>query len=125
MTIRYHNTNTGDVVEREQEDARLEALPNWERIGSDETPEPVRPEGVLSRPQASPGSAPTDPDSLRAREQAKAEEQQEDAGKPPAKSASKETWVDYALKRAVSDEEREEIPQLTRDMLAAKYGEGA
>ncbi|WP_318202960.1 hypothetical protein [Streptomyces sp. SCL15-4] len=123
--IRYRNENTGDVVERDAEDARLEALPNWTRLRDDETPGPVRPDGVLSRPQASPGTAPTDPDSPRAREQAEAEEQQEDAGDPPAKNANKDVWIDYALKRAVSDEEREEIPQLTKELLIAKYGEEA
>ncbi|MET8765474.1 hypothetical protein [Streptomyces sp. NPDC004658] len=120
--IRYRNENTGDVVERENEDARLEGLANWERLRDDETPGPGRPEGVLSRPQASPGTAPTDPSSPRAQEQAKAEEQQEEAGDPPAKSASKGEWVEYALKRAVSDEERQEIPQLTKELLIAKYG---
>ncbi|MEV4335760.1 hypothetical protein [Streptomyces sp. NPDC049590] len=123
--IRYRNENTGDVVERENADARLEALANWERLVGDEQPEPARTDGILSRPQASPGSAPTAPDSPRGQAQAKTEEQQEEAGKPPAKSASKETWVDYALKRAVSDEEREEIPQLTKELLIAKYGEEA
>ncbi|MFE9906416.1 hypothetical protein [Streptomyces achromogenes] len=116
--IRYRNENTGDVVERESTDARLEALANWERLVGDEQPEPARADGILSRPQASPGSAPTAPDSPRAREQ-------KDAGGPPAKNANKDVWIDYALKRAVSDEEREEIPQLTKELLIAKYGEEA
>jgi hypothetical protein len=121
--IRYHNTNTGDVVERDNADARLDMLPNWERLDSDEAPEPVHPDGVLSRPQASPGTAPTDPDSPRGRAQAEDEKQQEDAGDPPARSATKDAWVEYAEKRAVSDEERTEIRTLTKELLIAKYGE--
>lgn len=31
----YRNHNTGDVVERDDRDPRLEALDNWERIGDD------------------------------------------------------------------------------------------
>ena len=121
--IRYHNTNTGDVVERDNADARLDMLPNWERLDSDEKPEPTRPEGVLSRPQTSPGTAPTDPDSPQAEAQREAEEQQEEAGDPPARSANKDAWMEYAAKRAVSDEERAEIPGLTKELLIAKYGE--
>lgn len=119
--IRYRNDNTGDVVEREHEDARLEMLPNWRRLDEDEQPGPVRPDGVLSRPQASPGATLTD--SPQAEAEREFEEQQEEAGEPPAKSASKDTWVEYALARAVSDEERQEIPGLTKDMIIAKYGE--
>ncbi|WCN06062.1 hypothetical protein [Streptomyces sp. M92] len=121
--IRYRNHNTGDVVERRQEDARLEMLPNWERLAGDEKPGPVEADGVLSRPQASPGAAPTDPESPQAETEREFAEQQEEAGDPPAKSASKEAWVEYAQARAVSDEERAEIPSLTKDMLIAKYGE--
>lgn len=125
--IRYHNKNTGNVVDREKADARLDMLPNWERLsdgeGSDAKPGPVRPDGVLSRPQAAPGTAPTDPDSPQAEAEADFKEQQEEAGDPPAKSAGKDVWIDYAEQRAVSDEERAEIPSLTKDMLIAKYGE--
>ncbi|MFE6354375.1 hypothetical protein ACFVOO_16255 [Streptomyces rochei] len=121
--IRYRNHNTGDVVEREYEDARLEMLPNWERLADDEKPGPARPDGVLSRPQTSPGTALTDTESAQAETEAEFAEQQEKAGDPPAKSASKDAWVEYALARAVSDEERGEIPSLTKDMLIAKYGE--
>ncbi|MFE2457513.1 hypothetical protein [Streptomyces sp. NPDC059402] len=121
--IRYRNKNTGDVVEREHENARLEMLPNWERLAEDEKPDRVEPDGVLSRPQASLGAAPTDSDSPQAEAEAEFKEQQEEAGDPPAKSASKDAWVEYAEARAVSDEERAEIPSLTKDMLIAKYGE--
>ncbi|WP_394434513.1 hypothetical protein [Streptomyces sp. SGAir0957] len=124
--IRYRNHNTGDVVERSQKDARLEMLPNWERLGKDEKADaPVERDGVLTRPQASPGTAPTDPDSPQAETEAEFKAQQEEAGDPPAKSASKDEWVSYAEKRAVSDQEREEIPGLTKDMLIAKYGESS
>ncbi|HZF92073.1 hypothetical protein [Streptomyces sp.] len=123
--IRYHNHNTGQVVERETEDARLEALDNWQRLEGDETPEPTAPDSVLKRPQTAPGTALTDTEGPRAAVEEEFKEQQEEAGDPPARSASKDTWIEYALKRAVSDEERQEIPGLTKDMLIAKYGEGA
>lgn len=112
--IRYHNKNTGDVVEYEHADARLDMLPNWERLTSDEQPDPVHPDGILDRPQASPGVAATEAsdEDLTAQE----------ADKPPARSASKETWQEYATEHAVSDEEREEILSLTKDILVAKYG---
>ncbi|MFF8656821.1 hypothetical protein [Streptomyces huasconensis] len=123
--IRYHNTNTGDIVEREKADARLDMLPNWERLDRDETPEPPTPDSVLKRPQASPGTALTSTEGPRAAAEEEFKEQTEEAGKPPSKSASKETWAEYAHKRAVSDQEREEIPGLTKEMLVAKYGEGS
>ncbi|MEU0332225.1 hypothetical protein [Streptomyces sp. NPDC006193] len=123
--IRYHNSNTGEVVEREQQDARLEALSNWERLEGDEQPGEVTPDSVLKRPQTAPGTALTSTEGPRAAAEAEYKEQQEEAGDPPAKSAPKDAWIEYALKRAVSDEERQEIPQLTKDMLVAKYGEGA
>jgi hypothetical protein len=37
--FRYRNTNNGDVVEYEHPDARLEMLPNWERLGAEAAPE--------------------------------------------------------------------------------------
>lgn len=124
--IRYRNHNTGDVVERSSEDARLEMLPNWERLGDDEKADPaVERDGVLTRPQASPGTVATDPGSPQAEAEAEFKEQQEEAGDPPAKSAPKDEWIAYAEKRAVSDQEREEIPGLTKDMLIAKYGESS
>ncbi|MFJ8146041.1 hypothetical protein ACIQ6R_13305 [Streptomyces sp. NPDC096048] len=121
--IRYHNTNTGDVVEREHADTRLDMLPNWERLDADETPEAPTPDSVLKRPQTSPGVALTSTEGPRATAEEEHHEQQEDAGEAPDRSASKETWVEYALKRAVSDEERAEIPSLTKAVLIAKYGE--
>lgn len=121
--IRYHNTNTGDIVEREHKDNRLEMLPNWERLDADETPEEPTPDSVLRRPQISPGTALTSTEGPRAAAEEEHREQQEEAGEAPDRSASKETWVEYALKRAVSDEERTEIPSLTKAVLIAKYGE--
>ncbi|MBZ6250568.1 hypothetical protein KVH27_19570 [Streptomyces olivaceus] len=127
MTIRYHNRNTSDVVERERADARLEMLPNWERLsdedGNDAKPGPIEPDGVLTRPQASPGVALTSTEGPRAAAEEEHREQQEDAGDPPDRSASKDAWIEYAQKRAVSDEERAEIPSLTKPVLIAKYGE--
>ncbi|MGX1222001.1 hypothetical protein [Streptomyces ambofaciens] len=120
---KYRNHNTGDEVEYDHPNRRLEMLPNWERLDGDEEPEPVDPSSVLDRPQAAPGTAPTDPDSPQAAKEREYKEQQEEAGDPPAKSASKDAWVEYAEARAVSDEERAEIPSLTKDMLIAKYGE--
>ncbi|MEU7400006.1 hypothetical protein [Streptomyces sp. NPDC044948] len=123
--IRYHNQNTGDVVEREHADARLDMLPNWERLDSDETPEAPTPDSVLKRPQASPGVALTSTEGPRAVAEEEHREQQEEAGDAPDRSAPKDAWVEYALKRAVSDEERAEIPSLTKAVLIAKYGENA
>ncbi|MEU9557982.1 hypothetical protein [Streptomyces fumanus] len=123
--IRYHNSNTGEVVEREQEDARLEALANWERLEGDETPDAPTPDSVLKRPQTAPGTALTSTEGPRAAAEEEYREQQEDAGDPPDRSASKDAWIEYAQKRAVSDEERAEIPSLTKSVLIAKYGEGA
>lgn len=48
MTYRYRNANTGDEVEYQHPDARLEMLPNWSRIAAPEpvqAPEPVTPVG--------------------------------------------------------------------------------
>jgi hypothetical protein len=51
---RYRNTNTGDVVEYDHPDVRLEMLPNWERLGADTTPEPDGPaSGQEGRPAKS------------------------------------------------------------------------
>ncbi|MCX4827183.1 hypothetical protein OG746_26685 [Streptomyces sp. NBC_01016] len=36
---KYRNNNTGDVVEYEHPDARLEMLPNWERLDTEAAPE--------------------------------------------------------------------------------------
>jgi len=78
--IRYRNANNGDVVKRQHPDARLEMLPNWERLASGEKPYPDR-------------------------------------------SASKDEWQAYAQMRAGSDEERAEIPTLTKAVLIERYGE--
>ncbi|MEU9640942.1 hypothetical protein [Streptomyces sp. NPDC048188] len=121
--IRYHNTNTGDVVEREHADNRLDMLPNWERLDANETPDAPTPDSVLKRPQTSPGVALTSTEGPRAAVEEEHREQQEEAGDPPDRSASKETWAEYAHKRAVSDEERAEIPSLTKPVLIAKYGQ--
>ncbi|MEV8353192.1 hypothetical protein ACFVTT_34005 [Streptomyces niveus] len=121
--IVYVNENNGDTAERTKPDARLEMLPNWRRLEGDEEPGPVAPDGVLKRPQASPGTVATDPGSPQAQAESEFKEQQDEAGDPPAKSASKDAWIEYAEARAVSDQEREEIPSLTKDMLIAKYGE--
>ncbi|MDT0409948.1 MULTISPECIES: hypothetical protein [Streptomyces] len=112
--IRYRNENNGEVVEREKPDARLDFLTNWERLEDGETPGPVKPDGVLSRPQVSPGVAEQD---------ATDEELEErEADEPPARSASKAEWQEYARERAVSDEERAEVDTLTKELLVAKYG---
>ncbi|WP_043256122.1 hypothetical protein [Streptomyces sp. Tu6071] len=112
--IRYRNENNGEVVERQEPDARLDFLPNWERLEDGEEPGPVRPDGVLSRPQASPGVAEQDATDEELEERA--------ADEPPARSASKAEWQEYARERAVSDEERAEVDTLTKELLVAKYG---
>lgn len=37
--FRYRNANNGDVVEYPHPDARLEMLPNWERLGAEAAPD--------------------------------------------------------------------------------------
>jgi hypothetical protein len=51
MTYRYRNDNTGDEVEYAHRNARLEMLPNWQRIAdpAPETP-PEQPSGPPVRP---------------------------------------------------------------------------
>lgn len=43
--------------------------------------------------------------------------------KPPARSANKDTWVDYALTRARDDDEADAIREMTKDQLVDTYGE--
>ncbi|MEV7793418.1 hypothetical protein AB0O68_15705 [Streptomyces sp. NPDC087512] len=64
--IRYRNANNGDVVERQHPDARLEMLPNWERL------EEPAPSGASKRPRNSPATKPA------------AVEEQEKGGEDPA-----------------------------------------
>lgn len=44
---KYRNDNTGDIVEYDEPDPRLEALPNWQRI---DEPEP-KPAPAKKAPQ--------------------------------------------------------------------------
>ncbi|MCQ6250910.1 hypothetical protein [Streptomyces malaysiensis] len=97
--IRYRNSNTGDTVERPEPSARLERLPNWERLDTpEETPAP-----------ATGGGGPSGPE----------------ADKPPARSASKAEWQEYARSQAKDSDENDAIDGMTKDQLVEQYGGGS
>lgn len=89
---KYKNSNTGDVVDYEHPNARLEMLPNWRRIDGTE-PEPEKPQ--------EPPAAPVE---------------------RPAKAAPKGDWQAYARARAQDSDEAAEIDGLTKDELITLYG---
>ncbi|WP_086705597.1 hypothetical protein [Streptomyces antimycoticus] len=94
--IRYRNSNTGDVVERPEPSARLERLPNWERL---DTPK---------APAGGGGGSPSGPE----------------ADKPPARSASKAEWQEYARSHAEDSDENDAIDGMTKEQLIEQYGGG-
>ncbi|NUH35267.1 hypothetical protein HUF15_00530 [Streptomyces samsunensis] len=93
--IRYRNSNTGDVVERPEPSARLERLPNWERLDTPKAP-------------AGGGGGPSAPE----------------ADKPPVRSASKAEWQEYARGRAKDSDENDAIDGMTKEQLIEQYGGG-
>lgn len=52
---RYRNSNTGDVIAREERSPRLDHLPNWELVGEPEPDEP--PQDAPSPPPAPPAKS--------------------------------------------------------------------
>ncbi|MFF5589726.1 hypothetical protein [Streptomyces hygroscopicus] len=95
--IRYRNSNTGDVVERPEPSARLEHLPNWERLDT-----PKAPAGGGG------GGGPSGPE----------------ADKPPARSASKAEWQEYGRQLARDADEVDSIDGMTKEQLIEQYGGG-
>lgn len=94
MTYRYRNGNTGDEVEYPQPNARLEMLPNWERIAAPEAPpEPEE--------QQSPVAVPPE---------------------RPSQQDPKAAWVEYATLRAQDSGEAAEVATLTKAELVERYG---
>ncbi|MEU6342214.1 hypothetical protein ABZ883_14880 [Streptomyces sp. NPDC046977] len=116
MTVRYHNENTGDVVEYDEPSARLDALSNWRRVDDGQALPPLVEDGVLSRgastePVPSP-APPVEPASATPPENTS----------PPERSALKAEWVAYALSQAQDSDEEAAIGDLTKEQLIEAYG---
>jgi hypothetical protein len=94
MAYRYRNENTGDEVEYAHPDARLEMLPNWQRIAA---PDPQHEEPKQDPPGDDPIERPTTRD-------------------------SKDEWQAYARQQATSTDEVNEIATLTKAELIDRYG---
>lgn len=94
MTYRYRNNNTGDEAEYPQPNARLEMLPNWERIAAP-TPSP--------EPEEQPSSVAVPPER-------------------PSQQDPKAAWVEYATSRAQDAAEVAEVATLTKAELVDRYG---
>lgn len=110
MTYRYRNANTGDEVEYPYRNARLEMLPNWTRVPTEE-PEPVH------------EPAPAVPETVSPHPEPEAEQSgaQATIGRPPV-SEPKARWVEYALGLAQDSDEAAEIATLTKAQLIDRYG---
>ena len=98
MTYRYKNDNTGDEVEYPHPNARLEMLPNWNRIAApapEQAEEPKTPE------------APSQPIER------------------PTTRDGKDEWQAYARQQAKDSGEADEIATLTKAELIERYGKEA
>ncbi|MYU21199.1 hypothetical protein [Streptomyces sp. SID8352] len=95
--IRYRNANTDDIVERAHPDARLEMLPNWERLQPDDATGPPQ--------ESSGGEGGRGPGAER-----------------PARSAPKAAWQEYARTVASDSDEEAAVEDLTKDDLVERYG---
>lgn len=142
MTISYRNTNTGDIAHFDEPSARLEALPNWERIEDGKPLPPIVNDGVLSRPTlVAPGvhdlsgTELLTNEEIREEEPAAAEPVAESlttteegvvsgVGKAPNKNATKGEWQDYARQVETDPEAQSDIEGLTKEQLVEKYGRG-
>jgi len=119
---RYRNQNTGDEHETDGPSLRLEALPNWVRLDPESEPSPgdagsdSSPAGVGQEETTSAGAAsevPADPTG-------DPDEEDPAADVPPAATASKADWVDYAV--TFKGAAREQAERLTKANLANLYG---
>jgi hypothetical protein len=142
MSISYRNTNTGDVAHFDEPNARLEALPNWERVEDGKPLPEIVNDGVLSRPTlTAPGVHDLSGNELVTNEEIREEEPAatepaaesltttEDGvvsgvGKPPARNATKAEWQDYARLVETDPEAQSDIEGLTKEQLVEKYGRG-
>ncbi|MFC8491784.1 hypothetical protein ACFUJU_13475 [Streptomyces sp. NPDC057235] len=140
MGISYRNTNTGDVADFDEPNARLEALENWERIEDGKPLPAIVNDGVLSRPTlTAPGvhdlsyTGPATNEELRKEAPAEAEGAErlsttEDGElsetHPPAKNATKAEWQEYAQQVETDPEAQSDIVGLTKEQLVEKYGRG-
>lgn len=106
MPYTYRNKNTEQEVEYEQRNTRLDHLPNWELVGQ---PEPAdgggRAAAAIPGPRT-PADDETPPEAAAAN------------GEAPARNASKDTWVEYAVSQGAS---RDEAEAMKRDELVDKY----
>ncbi len=122
---KYRNRNTGDVAEFATPSARLENLPNWDRIGvpadsAEEVVEPVAPAeevdsfkggpvpdaergGLTVEPVADPEVEPVEPVAVA----------------PPLRNASKDEWVDFAVAMGANEDEAK---KMKRDELIDMFG---
>lgn len=95
MSYRYRNENTGEVVESEEPQKRLEWLANWSRLddgeGEENTPDDS---GTVSS-----GTL-----------------------EQPSVRDSKADWVAYAHSVAQDSEEEDRIDDLTKEQLIETYG---
>lgn len=100
MTYRYRNDNTGDEVEYAHPNARLEMLPNWQRL-----------------------AAPA-PENAAEQEQAPEQATKSTPGRPP-QTEPKAVWQAYATSHAKDSDEAAEIATLTKAELIDRYGKEA
>ncbi|MFC8583295.1 hypothetical protein ACFUGD_01780 [Streptomyces sp. NPDC057217] len=140
MSTSYRNTNTGDIATYDEPNARLEALPNWERVEDGKPLPAIVNDGVLSRPTlTAPGvhdlsyTGPATNEELRkespagaegAESLATTENGEPSATRPPAKNASKAEWQEYAQQVETDPEAQSDIEGLTKEQLVEKYGRG-
>lgn len=97
---RYLNRNTGDVVDRDTLDRRLERLANWERLDTFDAPTPDDPP-TYDAPPDDPPPVVTDP-----------------TVPVPQRNASRAAWADYAASQGMDPDI---AGSMKRDELAARY----
>lgn len=108
----YKNRNTGDEVQFPKRNARLDHLPNWERISQpdeDVTESPTEPPADEKTP-----ATPEDDDST-------VDGPEYDMVEAPRRNAKKTEWIDFAVSQGM---DRDEADEMTRDQLAERFGEG-
>lgn len=115
MSVHYRNLNTGEVIERDQPSARLDALDNWERVdNADEArAEPPVSDGVLHRP----GMATAKQTNGSATPTLVGEA---DVPERPADRAPKSEWTAYAVAQGADPGDAEDM---TRAELIDRYGD--
>jgi hypothetical protein len=117
----YRNSRTGQVAERPARSSRLDALPNWQLIGSppEEEPDPTG-VGRMLPDESAGGAAPAAGVDLAAMVAAALQA----AGPPtllprPPDSAPKAVWVAYAVARGATEADAR---ALSKASLIEEYG---